>query len=467
MKKTNGKNKSFCLKTLFSIFFLLCLFGLVVAGCRREKPEEVDKVLAVVGGVEIKESDFLKELEELNPNQRSLYERERMALLNILINDEVIFQEAVRRKLQEEERAKKEFADAKKNILLLRVQEKEVDEKISVSKQEIQETYEADINRPGGPQIVTTFRIYYIPVTEENWREIEKQITEGREEGLVFRKIARKYKIPYRIVYPPEEVPDLPPELIQMIERMSERMKIKEISRPSMTPAGGFVLYKEPTPLEDCFREVHQVIWLQKREKAYEKWFDSVKESASIERYLDALKDLSAEDSVLANVNDVEITVGDFNKALEEMPSLSRQRYLENKENFLELLINTELLYQKAVEEKLLDDEVVQSRIKIARRRILINRLVDMQVYSQEIEVTEEEITEWFKKEYPGIDPSQIDRDAVRHRLIAAKRKKLYDDWIERIKPANIKIYSENLKGMEIERRLEIEQPFRKIEQYY
>ncbi len=90
-----------------------------------------------------------------------------------------------------------------------------------------------------------------------------------------------------------------------------------------------------------------------------------------------ALKSDSGPSPVIAVVNGREITLEMVADHLRALPVEVGVTALERRKQFLDRLVQTELLYQEALRRKLDLSERVQSRLRLARRGIVIQELVD------------------------------------------------------------------------------------------
>lgn len=147
-----------------------------------------NKILAVVNGVEIKESDLNNALMRVPANQRSYYQSEmgKKQLLDQMVSFELIYSNA-KDNGQEEE---KEFLDQleiiKKDALIQYSVQKMLSG-MEVSEEEIKDFYEKNKEQFKSPETVTAKHI--LVDTEEEAKSIAKEISEG----LSFEEAAQKY----------------------------------------------------------------------------------------------------------------------------------------------------------------------------------------------------------------------------------------------------------------------------------
>ncbi len=102
----------------------------------------------------------------------------------------------------------------------------------------------------------------------------------------------------------------------------------------------------------------------------------------------------------LARINDVSISLGEFQQMLEKQPLEGKMRLLSEKgtRDFLEnYVIPREVLYQEAKKKGLDRNKEILSKIEDARRAIIIDALLD-EVLRGRGEVSEEEIQQYYKE---------------------------------------------------------------------
>jgi len=109
-------------------------------------------------------------------------------------------------------------------------------------------------------------------------------------------------------------------------------------------------------------------------------------------------KELGGKD--LVRINDVSISLGEFQQMLERQPLEGKMRLLSQKEtrDFLEnYVISREVLYQEATKKGLDKNKEILAKIEDARRAILIDTLLE-EVLRKKGEVSEEEIQRYYKE---------------------------------------------------------------------
>ena len=101
---------------------------------------------------------------------------------------------------------------------------------------------------------------------------------------------------------------------------------------------------------------------------------------------------------VVAEINGRKITLAELEERLAEAPPAVRIRIRKNKEQYLENLVQSELLYQEAVRRRLEAAPEVEKRIGLAKRRILVEefvrRLMEQQIDPMKVNINWEEFRE-------------------------------------------------------------------------
>lgn len=98
---------------------------------------------------------------------------------------------------------------------------------------------------------------------------------------------------------------------------------------------------------------------------------------------------------VVAEINGHKITLADLEERLEQAPPAVRLQILKNKQQFLDGLVQSELLYQEAQRRKLEAAPEVGRRIGLARRRILVEEFVRREI-QRPIQLSEQDLRAFF-----------------------------------------------------------------------
>lgn len=96
----------------------------------------------------------------------------------------------------------------------------------------------------------------------------------------------------------------------------------------------------------------------------------------------------------LASVDGKAITVGDFEKRISKMPAYYKALVSQRKKDFLDDMINEQLVYKEALKRGTNKDPEVKELIDEAKRKIIIAKL--METEAKKSAVTEEKIEEFY-----------------------------------------------------------------------
>ena len=120
------------------VFMILAVAGM--GGCGRPS----GKALAVVNGHAITEQDVAARFEKLNPSLRKALANDRRRLLEEMVLEVLLFQEARRRGMEQDVQVRELLREARKQIMIGRLLEIEGRERAEATDQAIAEFYEAN-----------------------------------------------------------------------------------------------------------------------------------------------------------------------------------------------------------------------------------------------------------------------------------------------------------------------------------
>lgn len=398
---------------------------LVAAGCIRRSPRKQDLVLATIGEKEVKESDFRAELDRLDPTMRSKYRRDRMALLDKMIEEEVFYRSALDSNLAETTEAKKRLARAAEDAAIERFKQLEIYSGVTVTKEEIEKTYSAELARREGSSLVKSV-FYVCTLPEDRVRNLVNAIERGVEEGLPFREVAHRNSLTCQsFEFDSAAFSDLPPQMRSIGVGLYNRTGANLRGTPLYFFKDAELLDAEL--LSPCARRIRRAIRRERRERALGEWLSSRRASSTIRVYEKALDDLENTDAVVAEVNGVSLTVGDVAALLKGLSVRDREKKAADSKALLDEAIDREILKQEALKKNLSEDEAVKEKVARESRRILVDLVIERDV--------------------AGVTPAA--REKSRAELAASLRE-----------AAGVKIVAENLKKMYVPASKEIEEIF-------
>lgn len=244
----------------------------------------MNKVLAKVNGKEITQADLETLLGGLQPQVAAqFYSPEgQQKLLEELINQELLYTDALERKLDEKSEFVEEMARVKESVLK-QYALKEILDGVSVSDEEIENFYNEKKDMYKKPEMVRASHI--LVDNEEKAKELLAQI----KEGASFETLAQENSL-----CPSKEVAgDLGEfargSMVPEFEDAAFAMDVNEISAPIKTQFGYHLIKvtdkKEAgqSSLEEVKETIRQQLLAMKQQEAYMGKLKSLREKANVE----------------------------------------------------------------------------------------------------------------------------------------------------------------------------------------
>jgi hypothetical protein len=164
--------------------------------------------------------------------------------------------------------------------------------------------------------------------------------------------------------------------------------------------------------------------------------------------------------TVIARIGEREITQGDLDFEISQLPPEIRTQYQsrEKKLEFLRRYIATELLYDSAKRRGLDQDKEVIENVFQAKKTFMVQKLLEEEI-SKKVQITDEDIRLYYeahKKDFAEKDkngnvkripPLAEIREQVAQRLLLERQQKAYEELIQSLLRAeNVKIYEDLVK---------------------
>ncbi|MFH1665816.1 MAG: peptidylprolyl isomerase [Candidatus Omnitrophota bacterium] len=165
------------------ITLLAILIALVSPGCGKAGKGEA--VLATIGKTKITVEGFNERINNLPERYRDIIRKKKKEYLEELINDTLLYREAVDKKLLKDKDVQKVIEEAKKKILIARLLKDEVDDTLTISEDDIVRFYEENKQNYMTPEIM---RVSHILVPS---REDAGKILAEIRNGADFEDMAR------------------------------------------------------------------------------------------------------------------------------------------------------------------------------------------------------------------------------------------------------------------------------------
>lgn len=174
-------------RDLFFVAAITVLTTVFVCGCGRPKSET--KVLAQIGDVKITVGDFNERISNLPANYQDIINKKRKEFLQELVNDTLLYREAVKKGFDKDKDVIKVVEEARKKILIARLLKDDIDDTIKVSDEEIKEYYETNKSNFTLPEVIRVSQIL-VPT-----REDADVVIQDLKKGGSFAEIAKARSI--------------------------------------------------------------------------------------------------------------------------------------------------------------------------------------------------------------------------------------------------------------------------------
>jgi peptidyl-prolyl cis-trans isomerase C len=275
----NLKLKNVELRTLNLELFTVISIFLLLVGCGKSDIAKSSQVLAKVDGKEITTSYFERQIKNLPESvQRLSLEGEgKKAILEGMINREILYKEAVKKGIDKDADIKRKLEDMEKELVISTFIQREFGNKLMVDDKEVQDYYNTHINEFKNRDEI---RISQIVVPEEKDAE---NIIGKLKQGKDFVELAAQYSIDKPSALRKGDVgyytyKMLPDEIRDSVFRL----KVGDISGPYKMP-DGYEIYKitDRRTVSYSFDQAKNAIKLQLIDQ---------KIQDSLKTYLDGLK---------------------------------------------------------------------------------------------------------------------------------------------------------------------------------
>ena len=245
-----------------------------------------NKVLATVNGKDITNQDVYNFLNHLDPQIAAQFHSPQgiNQIADELVNQELLYLDAVENKLEEEEAFKKELEIAKENILKQYAINK-IFQDIVISEEEINQFYNENKEHFQTPE---SARASHILVDDE---EQAKEILEEINNDLAFEEAASKYSNCPSKTQGGDLGEFTRGRMVPEFEAAAFSMEEGEISEPVQTQFGYHIIklaYKKESgisPLEEVKNQINQQLIMMRQQEKYLDKTEGLKEKYKVETY--------------------------------------------------------------------------------------------------------------------------------------------------------------------------------------
>jgi len=270
---------------------LILVLSFILSGCGESK----NPVLASIGRTKITLNDFQERINNLPKRYQIIIRNRSNDYLQELINDTLLYNEALKKGLDKDKDAVKVIEEAKRKILIARLLKDEVDDAIKITDEDIAEYYEANSVKYMSPEIM---RVSHILVPKKAEAEA---ILERLNKGENFDDLARAKSVDPTaqragdIGYFPKG------QLIPEFEYACSQLEIGEVSGIVRTKLGYHIIMltdrkmPQQIPLEKVKEKVKAEIRAEKRQKLFNDLLTRLRKEAKININEEALVKLHSD----------------------------------------------------------------------------------------------------------------------------------------------------------------------------
>lgn len=272
---------------------ILCvLFFALSAGCGGHTGG--GPVVATIGDTEIKVSDFKERIRNLPERYSDIAMEKKGQFLEELINDTLLYQEALRNNIDEDEQIREMLREARKKILITGLLKKKVSDKVEITEEDITEFYAQNKEKYMTPEVLKVSHIL-VPSREEA-ESIYTRLMRGED----FEQTARSRSVDPTaqrggdIGYFPRG------QLMPEFEAGFAGLEVGEISEPVKTKLGYHIIKltdrREPQvmPLDKVRDDVRKRLFALKRREMFEQMLEKLRKDTDIKINENILEDLGA-----------------------------------------------------------------------------------------------------------------------------------------------------------------------------
>ena len=272
--------------------FLVAL--LFLTGCAQKHS---GTVLARFGGSKITGPEFKEKMQNLPKEIKNVARYHQKDFLEEMVNERYLYQEAMRRNIQNEPEVKQLLEAARRKIVIAKLIQEEIDKKISLGPDDATNFYESHKEEFMTPLLLRAAHI--LVKTEAESNEIKSQLDAGAD----FEQLARAKSLDTTGIRGGDLGFFQKGQMIPEFEEAAFKMKKGEVSGVIKTPFGYHIikLTDRAEPAQRDFRQVKNLVEKQllndKRSKLFNEFMKKLKGGDQIQIDEKALDSVS-KDSV-------------------------------------------------------------------------------------------------------------------------------------------------------------------------
>lgn len=260
-----------------SAAILIC--GIAAAGCGKRQPG----ILAKVNDQVITVSQFENRISKLPAHYQDAVSKNKKVFLDELITDMILYEEAKKKKLDRDEEVAEIIEEAKRKIMIARLLQDEISDKIEITDEEIEVFYEANKAKFMDPEILRASHI--LVKTEDEAKRIKQELARSAD----FAELAKKYSIDPTAKIGGDVGEFKGGDLVPVFEEACFELDVGQVSDIVKTKFGYHVIKlterkgPELKSLEEIKDGIRGILRQRKRKEVFNKLVRKLREKAKIE----------------------------------------------------------------------------------------------------------------------------------------------------------------------------------------
>lgn len=259
------------------------LVMVLVSGCERLIPAPTGTVLAKVNNRAITQSDFDRRITELPEEFQEEARKYQRQLLEDLILEELLYQEAQASGFERDPATQAALAQARRRVLIGQLIEREVNAKVTIAEVDSETYYNEHREAFAVPK---RYRASHILVKDEGEA---RQLREALKAGAELADLARRHSMDASKNQGGDLGYFVPGDLVPEFEEVAMALEVGEISEVVKTPFGYHVIQLTDIqeaavrPLEEVLGQIRRQLQNERRQKALDEFLTQLRQRASIQ----------------------------------------------------------------------------------------------------------------------------------------------------------------------------------------
>ena len=262
-------------------FIIICMIAVTITGCGKGIGDD-GTIVARIGDETITLAAFEERLDKLPDSIRSIAKANKAAYLENLVVEDLLYKEAVKKGLDKDEDIVMLFEEARKRILIARLAQDEIDNKVNISDRDIKAYYNENKAELESPEL---YRASHILVdTMEEASGISDKLTAG----ALFEELAREHSKDVTSKRGGDIGYFSTGQMLPEFEDACMKLKIGETSGPVKTQFGYHIIKltdkRGPEPLKyaDVKDRIEKILVTQKRGRLLEGLVNKLKSETKV-----------------------------------------------------------------------------------------------------------------------------------------------------------------------------------------